>query len=227
MNKGTSAGYTLIELLVAFVLLLIILNGFMYGLALYLDYELRSRVKNEASRMLKDITGYLESISYDHASALNVPTVFRGKKCVQITTNPGPPPTTENLCEFEYSDPYASKILDRDSDNIPDFYDPYYGKNSNFKTNPRSVAGWLTVYPSSSGNSCNLATVNFSCVRKVAGIEIYAGVTASQIVDYYWDPSGSVRSRELGRAFGVTVWYFEPKTDRFISIKSLVFKERE
>lgn len=227
MNKGTSAGYTLIELLVAFVLLLIILNGFMYGLALYLDYELRSRIKNEASRMLKDITGYLESISYDHTSALNVPAVFRGKKCVQIITDPGPPPTTENLCEFEYSDPYTPKILDKDSDKIPDFYDPYDGKNPGFKATPRNVAGWLTIYPSSSGNSCNLATVNFRCVRKVAGIEIYAGVTVSQIVDYYWDPSGSIRSRELGRAFGVTVWYFEPKTDRFISVKSLVFKERE
>ena len=225
MNKSGEKGFTLIELLVAFVILLIVLNGFMYGLAVYLDYELRTRVKNEASRMLKDITGYFEGISYDFALQYSVPATFDGKKCVSVT-DPGPPPTTVDLCEFEYSNPATFTILDNDSDGIPDFFDPYNGNNSAFKANPRAVAPWLTIYPGTSGNACTIntagagtATVNFNCVKSVAGREIYAGATISRIIDDY--------GRELGRAFGVIVWYYEPKTDRFTSVKSLVFKEYE
>jgi len=197
----------------------------MYGLAVYLDYELKTRVKNEASRMLKDITGYLEGISYDFSLQFAVPSTFDGKKCV-LVTDPGPPPKDVNLCEFEYSDPINFVILDNDSDGIPDFFDPYNGDNKTFLANPRTVAPWLSIYPSTTGNACTVSvagtgtgTVNFDCVRRVAGKDLYAGVTVSRIVDDY--------GRELGRAFGVIVWYFEPRTDKYISMKSIVFKEYE
>jgi hypothetical protein len=52
----------------------------------------------------------------------------------------------------------------------------------------------------------------------VGATEIYSAVTVSRIIDDY--------GREIGKAFGVTVWYFEPKTNRYRSIKSIIFKEK-
>ncbi len=207
--------------MVAFVILVIILNGFMYGLAVYLEYELRTRIKNEASRMLKDIAGYFEGMTYKATSEFDIKAVFDSKKCVNVTVGT----STVTLCEFEYSDPISQTILDSDGDGVADFYDPYDGSNPSFKSNPRAVAGWLTVYPASSGSGCTVdspggspGTVNFQCVKAVAGTNIFSSVTVSKIIDDY--------GRELGKAFGITVWYFEPKTDKYVSIKSVVFKEK-
>lgn len=223
MTDRGNKGFTLIELLVAFTIMLLIMSGFMYGLAFYMDYQLRTRVKNEASRMLKDITGFFESISYDFASQFSVPAEFDKKRCLSVV-DPGPPPVNVNLCEFEYSDPASNTILDNDSDGIPDFFDPYDGDNRSFISNPRSVASWLSVYPASTGETCTVntitggtGTVNFNCVKTVAGRNIYAGVNVSSIIDDY--------GRDIGMAFGIIVWYFDPKNDKFVSIKSLVFKE--
>jgi hypothetical protein len=131
--------------------------------------------------------------------------------------------STLTRCEFEYSSLHSGRILDQDGDGIVDFYDPYNGDNSGFSSGNRrrSTANWLTIYPARSGNSCVVkpsGSVLFKCAHKIAGTEVYFGATVSRIIDEY--------GRELGRAIGVIVWYFDPKDGHYRSLKSIVFKER-
>lgn len=192
-------GFSLVELLVAMVILLIITNGFMMSFLTYYSYEIKVKIKKEASQVLRNVLGYLEALDYGFIDSFNVPAKFDNATC------------GSSGCSFE--------SIDEDGDNIRDFYDPYNGDNNTKYSAPKTgFSSWLSVWPQTSGGSCSLPSLPFNCTYQVSGREIFVAITTSRMVD--------VHSREVGRALGVVVWYFEPGTNSYKALRGVVFKEK-
>ncbi len=215
-------GFTLVELLVAFVLLMLIMTGFLSALLSYMTTRAKLEVKKRASEQLNFVSNFFLTAGEDSIKAIQTPTKFENKQCVKdISSN-----TT--LCTFEYSNTATMSLLDNDNDGIADFYDPYNGNNDSFHTNPTSVASWMSIYPPSAGTNCQVlsaSSVNlpFQCTIQEGKWNIYTGVTSSKVI--YQSSNGTVGA--VGRAYGIVVWYFEPFTNRYLFQKSLIFREIE
>ncbi len=202
MNKK---GFTIIELLVAFVILFILMAGFLRGILLYMDYQINNGLKNKASEIALRMSSQIQTARFN-------PTA----RCDGNNTNPF-------LCDVGYTYPYdwgsarcdsgncTFEVQDSDGDGIADFYDPYNGLNGNFKTNPTNTAGWLRIKP------CNLTGDRYGCCyadgtpinnavcgERYRGRFIYAGTTLAKLIN----PATNL---EVGRVAGVVVWYFDTK----------------
>jgi prepilin-type N-terminal cleavage/methylation domain len=210
MNKK---GFTIIELLVAFVILFILMAGFLRGILLYMDYQINNGLKDRASEIALRMSSQIQTARFN-------PTA----RCDGNNTNPF-------LCDVGYTYPYdwgsarcdsgncTFEVQDSDGDGIADFYDPYNGLNGNFKTNPTNTAGWLRIKP------CNLTGDRYGCCyadgtpinnavcgEKYRGRFIYAGTTLAKLIN----PATNL---EVGRVAGVVVWYFDTKGRyKYISI---------
>ncbi|MFN3946690.1 MAG: prepilin-type cleavage/methylation domain-containing protein [Aquificaceae bacterium] len=116
-------------------------------------------MKDYASRSIREWSGFLESLPYNHPL---------------ISPNPYPQPIWSNAfcdqsgnCSFEN--------LDTDADGIPDFYDPYSGNNNNFKNNPLNVANWLLLNPNSTCNNCP------PLQNSIGNRRVYVGITVARL----------------------------------------------
>jgi type II secretory pathway pseudopilin PulG len=148
-----SKGFTIIELLIAMLILMFVMISFLGGLLNYMRFSLDSRMKNTMDKAVKDWAGYLESYPYN---LLNVSSAFGSGWC---------DPTT-NQCSFEN--------IDSDGDGIPDFYDPYNGNNNNFWNNPTATASWLLTLPPLASSP--------PLVYTVAGRRyVYTGITMATV----------------------------------------------
>jgi type II secretory pathway pseudopilin PulG len=204
MNKK---GFTIIELLIAFVILFILMTGFLKGILLYMDYQINNGLKNRASEIALKMSSQIQTAKLD-ANATS---------CLPNSTNPF-------LCDAGYSYPYnwgsarcdggncTFEVQDSDGDGIRDFYDPYNGPNGNFRVNPTNTAGWLRIRPCNCvGNICGCCYAsgttsinNAVCGEKYRGRFIYAGTTLARLIN-------PATNSEVGRVAGVVVWYFDTK----------------
>jgi type II secretory pathway pseudopilin PulG len=211
MNKK---GFTIIELLVAFVILFILMTGFLRGILLYMDYQINSGLKDRASEIALRMSSQIQTARFNPTAG-----------CDRNNTNPF-------LCDAGYTYPYnwgsaqcdggncTFEVQDSDNDGIADFYDPYNGQNGNFSANPINTAGWLRIRP------CNLTGDRYGCCYADSGIQIdnavcgerykgrfiYAGTTLARLIN-------PATNAEVGRVAGVVVWYFDTKGRyRFISL---------
>lgn len=191
-----SKGFTIVELLIAMMILMFVMLGFLAGLLNYMRFSLDARMKGTMDKLVKDWSGYLESMPYNATAIANASSSFGSGTC---------DPTT-NQCSFE--------SIDSDGDGIPDFYDPYNGNNNSFWNNPTSTASWLWVSPTSSAGLPNPPPTNYT----VAGRrQVYVGITVATLTQ-----SG----RETGKAFGITSWYFSPTNRQYKSESTLLIKRK-
>jgi prepilin-type N-terminal cleavage/methylation domain len=203
MNKK---GFTIIELLVAFVILFILMTGFLRGILLYMDYQINNGLKDRASEIALRMSSQIQTANLDMNTA----------SCLANSTNPF-------LCDAGYTYPYNDwrsarcdggnctfEVQDSDGDGITDFYDPYNGQNGNFSANPINTAGWLRIGPCNcAGNRCGCCYAdsgtqinNAVCGERYRGRFVYAGTTLARLIN----PATNL---EVGRVAGVVVWYFD------------------
>lgn len=204
MNKK---GFTIIELLIAFVILFILMTGFLRGILLYMEYQINNGLKNRASEIAFKLSSQIQTAKLD-ANAIS---------CLPNNTNPF-------LCDAGYTYPYdwgsarcdggncTFEVQDSDGDGIADFYDPYNGPNGNFRDTPTNTARWLRIRPCNcAGNVCgccyadtNRQINNAVCGERYRGRFIFAGTTLASLTN----PANGL---EVGRVAGVIVWYFDTK----------------
>ncbi len=228
MNKK---GFTIIELLVAFVILFILMTGFLRSILLYMDYQINNGLKDRASEIAFKMSSQIQTARFN-------PTAV----CDENNTNPF-------LCDAGYTYPYdwnsaqcnggnctfevqdsdgdgiADGIRDSDGDGIADFYDPYNGQNESFSANPTNTAGWLRIRPCNCNDSrcgCCYADSgrqinNAVCGENYRGRFIYAGTTLARLIN----PATNL---EVGRVAGVMVWYFDTK-GRYRSVSTPVMRD--
>jgi type II secretory pathway pseudopilin PulG len=202
MNKK---GFTIIELLIAFVILFILMTGFLRGILLYMDYQINNGLKDRASEIALKMSSQIQTARFN-------PTA----ECDENNTNPF-------LCDTLYAYPHnwdsarcdggscTFEVQDSDGDGIADFYDPYNGQNENFRDTPLDTALWLRIKPCNcDGSRCICCYAdgtqinNAVCGEKYRGRFIYAGTTLAKLIN----PATNL---EVGRVAGVIVWYFDTK----------------
>jgi type II secretory pathway pseudopilin PulG len=203
MNKK---GFTIIELLIAFVILFILMTGFLRGILLYMDYQINNGLKNRASEIAFKMSSQIQTARFNPTAG-----------CDRNNINPF-------LCDVGYIYPYnwgfarcdgrncTFEVQDSDGDRIADFYDPYNGPNGNFRDTPTNTAGWLRIGPCNcDGSRCGCCYAdsgrqinNAVCGEKYRGRFIYAGTTLARLTN-------PATNSEVGRVAGVIVWYFDTK----------------
>jgi type II secretory pathway pseudopilin PulG len=202
MNKK---GFTIIELLIAFVILFILMAGFLRGILLYMEYQINSGLKDRASDIALRLSSQIQTAKFNPTAS-----------CDSSNTNPF-------LCDAGYTYPYdwgsarcdggncTFEVQDSDGDGIADFYDPYNGQNGNFSATPTNTAGWLRIGPCNcAGNRCNCCYAdgtpinNAVCGERYRGRFVYAGTTLARLIN-------PATNSEVGRVAGVIVWYFDTK----------------
>jgi type II secretory pathway pseudopilin PulG len=202
MNKK---GFTIIELLIAFVILFILMTGFLRGVLLYMEYQINSGLKDRASDIALRLSSQIQTAKFNPTAS-----------CDSSNTNPF-------LCDAGYTYPYdwgsvrcdggncTFEVQDSDNDGIADFYDPYNGQNGNFSATPTNTAGWLRIGPCNcAGNRCNCCYAdgtpinNAVCGERYRGRFVYAGTTLARLIN-------PATNSEVGRVAGVIVWYFDTK----------------
>lgn len=205
MNKK---GFTIIELLIAFVILFILMAGFLKGILLYIDYQINNGLKDRANEIAFKLSSQIQTAELDTNTT----------SCSSNSTNPF-------LCDAGYTYPYnwgsarcdsgscTFEVQDSDGDGIADFYDPYNGQNGNFNANPTNTAGWLRIRPCNcNGSRCSccyadgtlINNATFTCGEKYRGRFVYAGTTLAKLIN----PATNL---EAGKVAGVIVWYFDTK----------------
>ncbi|SNZ12202.1 prepilin-type N-terminal cleavage/methylation domain-containing protein [Hydrogenobacter hydrogenophilus] len=191
-------GFSLIELLIAMLILMFVMIGFLAGLIKYIQFSIDARMKDLMDKAVKDWSGYLESLPYN-ASCSPVGYSFGSAVCDLST----------NQCSFEN--------IDSDGDGIPDFYDPYSGNNNNYSSAPLSTASWLWVGPTIANLTCN----NYphpTTYSLVGNRRVYTALTVATIT--------ATGGAEMGRAYGITAWYFSPIDRRYKYESSLLIKRK-
>jgi type II secretory pathway pseudopilin PulG len=217
MNKK---GFTIIELLVAFVILFILMTGFLRGILLYMDYQINNGLKDRASEIALRMSSKIQTTRFNPTAG-----------CDGNNTNPF-------LCDTLYTYPYdwgsarcdsgncTFEVQNSDGDGIADFYDPYNGQNGNFNATPTNTAGWLRIKPCScAGNICGccyadntqINNATFTCGERYRGRFIYAGTTLARLIN-------PATNSEVGRVAGVIVWYFDTK-GRYRSVSTPVMRD--
>ncbi|MFZ8863260.1 MAG: type II secretion system protein [Thermocrinis sp.] len=203
MNKK---GFTIIELLVAFVILFILMAGFLRGILLYMDYQINNGLKNRASEIALKMSSQIQTARFN-------------PNAICDENNPNP-----FLCDVGYTYPYdwrsaqcnggncTFEVQNSDGDGIADFYDPYNGQNGNFSATPTNTAGWLRIGPCNCDeNICGCCYAdggtqinNAVCGERYRGRFIYAGTTLARLIN-------PATNSEVGKVAGVIVWYFDTK----------------
>jgi len=228
MNKK---GFTIIELLVAFVILFILMTGFLRGILLYMEYQINNGLKDRASEIALKMSSQIQTARFNPIAG-----------CDENNTNPF-------LCDTLYAYPYNDwrsascdlgnctfevqdldgdgifEVQDLDGDGIADFYDPYEGPNENFSATPNDTAGWLRIRPCNcDGNRCGCCYAdsgtqinNAVCGERYRGRFIYAGTTLARLINPATDS-------EVGRVAGVVVWYFDTN-GRYRSVSIPVMRD--
>ncbi len=216
MNKK---GFTIIELLIAFVILFILMTGFLRGILLYMEYQINNGLKDRASEIALRMSSQIQTARFNPIAG-----------CDGNNTNPF-------LCDRLYAYPYnwgsaqcdgrncTFEVQDSDGDRIANFYDPYNGQNGNFSATPTNTAGWLRIRPCNcAGNRCDCCYAdsgrqinNAVCGERYRGRFIYAGTTLARLIN----PATSL---EVGRVAGVVVWYFDTR-GRYRSVSTPVMRD--
>lgn len=206
-------GFTLIELLVASIILLIVMIGLLRGILFYMQYSVQEQTKNFAVEVLKETVSRVNSLPYCDDNATTCTNPFLARPATYQSGWENSFCDVTGACSFEGQDV--------DQDGIIDFREPYNGGNNNFHTTQRNFAGWLNIRPANTGNGCvdrqGSSISGLQCVYQFKGNNVYVATTIARLVRYNF---------EVGKAVGVIVWYFDPRTRRYVGYSSVVLRER-
>jgi type II secretory pathway pseudopilin PulG len=213
MQLKNNKAFTIIEVLIAAFIIMIVTIGFLRGVLFFIQYSLANKMKDKASEYNLMVAKFYQTIDYSMIDYF--PPQWQNATCDPTDIN--------STCPFLETD--------SDGDKIPDFFaDPYNGNNDDFKTNPLSTANWLSVKPNNDGTCdySNLPQINSltskpNCIISIKDniniqkFRIYTGITTAKIMN------GPLES---GIAIGVITWYFDPNTNKYKSVHTIVFKEK-
>lgn len=202
LNKNNkNSGFTILELLIAMIIVSIALIGLLRGIIEYNKFTTKAKMKDRAVEVLRTITGYIESLPYAEDGS--------GRDSILYANN----------------DSWKNVTCDHTSCNILQDEDFYNLGLLNYTNPVEGISENLRLYPETDeitpscacrGNHCPANRP--ACVYEgFAGKRIYAGVNIARIVT-----TGS----EQGKIAAVIVWYFEPFTNRYQQFSSVVIKER-
>jgi type II secretory pathway pseudopilin PulG len=214
MQLKNNKAFTIIEVLIAAFIIMIVTIGFLRGVLFFMQYSLANKMKDKASEYNLMVAKFYQTIDYSKID------YFQWQNATCDTTN--------STCSF-LTDQTGSDV-DSDRDRIPDFYDPYNGNNDTFNTNPLSTANWLSVKPNNDG-TCDYSNllqiksltskpnciISFKDNINIQKFRIYSAITTAKIMN------GPLES---GIAIGVITWYFDPNTNKYKSVHTIVFKEK-
>jgi type II secretory pathway pseudopilin PulG len=208
MQLKNNKAFTIIEVLIAAFIIMIVTIGFLRGVLFFMQYSIANKMKDKASEYNLMVAKFYQTVDYSKIGYFQ----WQNETC----------DTTNSTCSFLQTD--------SDGDNIPDFYDPYNGNNDTFNTNQLSTANWLSVKPNNNGTCdySNLPQINSltskpNCIISIKDniniqkFRIYTGITTAKIMN------GPLES---GIAIGVITWYFDPNTNKYKSVHTIVFKEK-
>ncbi|WP_299229724.1 prepilin-type N-terminal cleavage/methylation domain-containing protein [Sulfurihydrogenibium sp.] len=206
MRLRNNKAFTIIEVLIAAFIIMIVTIGFLRGVLFFIQYSIANKMKDKASEYNLMVAKFYQTIDYSKIDYF--PPQWQNATC----------DTTNEPCPF--------LKIDSDNDGIPDFYDPYVGKNDDHYTDPTNIAGWLTVKPNKDG-TC-LSQINNlynhpNCIISIKDnlniqkFRIYTAITTARIMNV---------QLESGIAIGVITWYFDPNTNKYKFVHTIVFKEK-
>ncbi|MGC9120533.1 MAG: prepilin-type N-terminal cleavage/methylation domain-containing protein [Sulfurihydrogenibium sp.] len=207
MQLNNKKAFTIVELLIASIIILLVSIGLLRGILFYIQYSTAQKMKDLASQINTNFVKYFDTLPYSQINPVTYPNGWDFSSCDNTTGN----------CTFTNQD--------TDGDNIPDFYDPYNGDNNNQYSNPLSNFGsWLAIRPNQDG-TCDTGGQNFPnippCIvalRNNPNFRVYTAVTMARVAN---------ASLESGKAVGVVTWYFDPITKKYKSVHTILFKGRE
>lgn len=201
--NNNNNGYTILELLIAMLILTFSMIGLLQGILFYIKYATEIKLKDQASILINDWSNYLNTLPYDNISTIISNYTFpNGWDVSQCDLN------NNNKCSFE--------LTDNDVDNIPDFYDPYNGNNKDFYNNQQNFSSWLLANP----NNCDniFGTVYPYCIITINNRNVYISITVAKIIDS--------QNNQIGVAFGVNSWYFSPISNDYKYISTIVIRNK-
>ncbi len=208
MQLTNKKGFTIVELLIASVIIIFVSIGFLKGILFYIQYSTSQKMKDLASQTNSNFIKYFDTLPYSTIQPASYPNGWGSSSCDAY--NPSGTPTGN--CTFTNND--------SDGDGIPDFYDPYNGNNDGNYSNPlNNLGSWLAIKPKLDG-SCDTGGQTFpnipKCIVSFNTYKVYTAVTMAKI---------ATSSLESGKAIGIITWYFDPITKKYKSVHTILFKE--
>lgn len=195
-------GYTIIELLIAMLILLFFMIGLLQGVLFYIRYTTEIKLKDQASILVNDWSNYLNTLPYDSISNIISNYNF---------------PNSWDVSSYDSSiGTYSFEEINSDSDNIPDFYDPYSGSNKDFYNDQQNFSNWLLANP----NNCDdVFGINHPyCIVTINARNVYISITVARLIDS--------ESSEIGIIFGLNSWYFSPISNDYKYISTIVIRNK-
>lgn len=201
-----SKGFTIIELLIAMLLIMFVMIGFLRGVLYYIQFSLDARMKDTVSKAIRNWSGYLESLPYN--ANLISPNPYPNS--LNNWDNSSIECYDQNNCA---SFKITAEDTNSDGDNISDFHDPYNGDNDSdyFKNHPLETADWLLIGPNTQCNGCPPTQY------RIGNRRLFVGITIARMVQ---------QNNEVGKAFGITAWYFSPIDGRYKYVSTTLIKRK-
>lgn len=200
--KINNNGYTLLELLVAMIILIFFMIALLQGILFYIKYTTEIKLKDQTSILVNDWSNYLNTLPYDTISIMISNYNF---------------PNGWDVSTYDSTTgKYSFENTDNDTDNIPDFYDPYNGNNKNFYNNQTNFSSWLLANP----NNCDniFGTNHPYCIVTINNRNVYVAITVAKLIDS--------QGNNQGLTFGITSWYFSPISNDYKYVSTIVIRNK-
>lgn len=207
MHRLNNRGFTLIELLIAMIIVLFVMLGLLKGILEYNKFSIRAKMKDRATEIARQFTSYVESLPY--------PADGSGISSILYANNSSWNNVNNVIC------PTSCGFFETETD--------FYSIGSPTSSNPiGGLSSQLRLYPSADtagarcscrGDNCPSSSDLPVCTYEgFSGKRIYVAVNVARTVDDY--------GRETGKAASVMAWYFEPFTNAFKQMTTVVIKEK-
>lgn len=201
--KLNNKGFTLIELLIAMLIVLIVMLGLLRGILEYNKFTIRAKMKDKATEIAREMTSYIESLPYVSDGS--------GVQSILYANNS----SWNNIICSSASCSFFETETDFYNPGTPTLSNPTEGVSSNLRLYPSSNT--INAQCSCRGSNCP-ASIPVCTYEGFSGRKIYLAMNVARMIDSY--------GRETGKAASVMVWYFEPFTEKYQQMISLVIKEK-
>lgn len=199
-KKYSENGFTLLELLIAMIIMSIALIGLLRGIIEYNKFTIQAKMKDRATEVLKSLTGYIEALPYVQDGSGVDSILYANNENWKNTT------CDHNSCTIVESEEFYNI-------GTLNYSNPVDGISENLRLYPETDQ--ITPTCACRGERCPSSLP--PCVYEgVAGKRIYAGVNVARVV---------ISGKEQGKIAAVIVWYFEPFTNKYQQLSSVVIKE--
>lgn len=202
-KKLSNKGFTLIELLIALIITLIVMLGLLKGILEYNKFSIRAKMKDRATEIARQFTAYIESLPYA-SDGSGIQSILYANNSSWNNVQ-----CSATSCDFFETETEFYNI------GSPALTNPIDGLFSNLRLYPSSNT--VNSVCSCRGSNCP-STLPVCTYEGFSGKRIYVATNVARVVDDY--------GRETGKAASVMVWYFEPFTNKYQQMISLVMKEK-